>query len=248
MDEHDDWTYRSAADLDLPPLDRIRSARREPGLVSTIAHAATTRLLRAYLFLYHRWRVIGSEQLPKAAPFVVIANHGSHLDALVLAAALPWKVRPITFPVAAGDVFFTSYGRSVVSSLFLNALPLWRKKVTTHALADLRQRLAQGDCGLILFPEGARTRDGALMPFKPGLGMLVAESSVPVVPCFIAGAFEALPADRFVPRPLKLTLRVGPAMVFQAVANDRDGWMHVARSAQQAVRSLAALGRETRVG
>jgi 1-acyl-sn-glycerol-3-phosphate acyltransferase len=72
-------------------------------------------------------------------------------------------------------------------------LPMWRKNCGSHALADLKQRLVEEPCGLILFPEGKRSRDGSLGPFKPGLGMLIASTNVPVVPCHVSGAFQAFP-------------------------------------------------------
>lgn len=232
------WTYRPARDLGMAPIDRLRSVRREPGLISHTIHAATLSALSAYLRLYHRLRIVNPEQLPDKPPFVVIANHASHLDALILAAALGRSVRGCTFPVAAGDVFFTSSHRSLVSSLFINALPLWRKKVTAHALADLRTRLADGDCGLILFPEGARSRDGELLPFKQGLGMIVAGTPVPVVPCRLIGAFEAMPAGKWVPRPRRIEVRVGRALRFDDCESARAGWEQVARSVESVVRAL----------
>ena len=220
-------------------MQRLASVQREPGLVSVMAHATTNRILKTYLKIYHRLRIVSAEHLPRAAPFVVVANHTSHLDALLLATSLPYRMRACTFPVAAGDVFFTSPGRTIASSLFLNALPLHRKKVTAHALADLRQRLATGDCGFVLFPEGTRSRADAMLPFKPGLGMLVANSAVPVVPCFIDGADRALGVGHRLPRPARITIRVGSALRFQNCADNRAGWKEVARQTQQAVEALA---------
>ncbi len=232
------WKYKSASDVGLSPDERLKSVRREPGLFSFLAHHATMIGLRTYFLVWHRMKIVGRDRLPRGAPFVVIANHASHLDALVLAAALPPSARSVAFPVAAGDVFFTSTVLSAFSAAFINALPLWRKKVTTHAMHNLRERLLAGDTGLILFPEGARTRDGQPLPYKPGLGMLVAGTSIPVVACYLHGAFEACPPDAKVPRPVRLTLTVGPVLTFAEITNDRAGWEAVAARAKEAVLGL----------
>jgi 1-acyl-sn-glycerol-3-phosphate acyltransferase len=238
MNEPDEWTYRAAADLGMSPVDRFKSVRREPGLISSIIYRSTSLSIRLYFALMHRLTVVGAENLPPDPPFVMIANHASHLDASVLASALPPRLRAATHPIAAGDVFFTSTKTSILSSLLINALPLWRKKVSTHALADLRQRLESGDCCFILFPEGARSRDGAMLPFKPGLGMLLAGTPVPVVPCRIHGAFEALRPQTRIPRPSRIRLVIGKPFTCADVTQDRAGWDEVTRRARTAVEAL----------
>ena len=117
----------------------------------------------------------------------MIANHSSHLDSIVLGSALPSRWCDWVFPVAAGDVFFESSSKSLFSAQLINALPMWRKNCGPHALAELKDRLISEPCGYILFPEGGRSRDGSVLPFKPGLGMIVAGTTVPVIPCAIAG-------------------------------------------------------------
>jgi 1-acyl-sn-glycerol-3-phosphate acyltransferase len=67
------------------------------------------------------------EKLPAHGPFVLAANHCSHLDALVLDSALKPRHRERAFPMAAGDVFFQTKAISVFSAIMLNALPMWRK-------------------------------------------------------------------------------------------------------------------------
>jgi 1-acyl-sn-glycerol-3-phosphate acyltransferase len=232
------WKYKTARDAGLSLDQRLKSVHREPGLFSYLAHHAAMIGLRTYLTLWHRLRIVGSASLPRSTPFVIIANHASHIDALVLASALPASARAAAFPVAAGDAFFTSTILSGFSATFINALPLWRKKVTTHAMQDLRERLLHGDTGLILFPEGARTRDGQPLPYKAGLGMLVAGTDIPVVACYLHGTFEAFPPGTKMPRPVRLTLTVGPVLNFAEVPNDRAGWETVAARAREAILSL----------
>lgn len=238
-----DWSYQPARDLGLGEVERFRSVSREPGLVSSTGHALAGLGLSSYFRGYHRMRVEGRSRFPAKPPFVVIANHASHLDALVLAAALPRPVRRTTYPIAAGDVFFETIASSALSGVFLNALPLWRKKVTRHALDDLRERLVAGDCSYILFPEGARSRDGQPLPFKSGIGHLIAGTPVPVVPCHISGAFEAFPPDSRFPRPRTLRVRVGEPIVFEATPNERAGWQEVAETLRVAVEGLGCGGR-----
>jgi 1-acyl-sn-glycerol-3-phosphate acyltransferase len=232
----DPWNFKPARDIELSPVDRARSLRRESGLVSTFGHLTWQLSTRAFFKLYHRLSIDGL--FPLQPPFVMIANHTSHLDALLLAAALPSRLCDCVFPVAAGDVFFDTPTMSLFAATLLNALPMWRKNCGAHALDELKKRLLDEPCGLILFPEGKRSRDGMLGPFKAGLGMLTAGTTVPVVPCHLSGAFEAFPANARWPRPRAIRLKIGKSLVFDSVPNGRDGWNRIASEAREAVRQL----------
>ncbi len=233
-----DWQYRPARDLGLTPSERRASLDREPGPVAATSGWAWRLFVRTYLRLVHGLRVTGREHLPVATPYVLVANHASHLDALVLAASVPPGVAGRLFPLAAGDTFFTTPAVSAFASGVLNALPMWRDRCGAHALDTLRERLAEDGCIYVLFPEGTRSRTGAMGAFKPGVGHLVAGTGVPVVPCRLSGTFEAFPPDRRMPRPRRVTLAFGPPITLADVPDTRDGWREVARRAEAAVRAL----------
>jgi 1-acyl-sn-glycerol-3-phosphate acyltransferase len=222
----------------MPPVQRARSLRRESGLISTLAHGARWALVRGYLAVYHRLQITGREHLPQKAPFILIGNHASHLDAMVLSAPLQWRVQDRVYPLAAGDVFFESPAMAVFSASVLNAFPVWRGKAGPHALEEMRARLIEEPCIYILFPEGARSRDGKMMSFKGGLGRLVAGTEVPVVPCYLDGTFQALPPNCRCPRPGKITLRIGEPLVFSSVKDDGQGWKEISRQCEAVVHRL----------
>jgi 1-acyl-sn-glycerol-3-phosphate acyltransferase len=234
----DEWQYKPAGHLGLKPEESLRSLRREAGLVASITQSAWRVAVRLYLRGYHRLRVDGLKHLPAQAPFVMVANHSSHLDALTLASALPWKLRQRVFPIAAGDVFFETPTVALFSAMMLNALPMWRKSCGPHAMQQLRERLIGEPAIYVLFPEGSRSRDGEMLKFKPGIGMLVAEAEVPVVPCYLHGAFAACPADKLLPRPKPLHLRIGPPLTFGSLKNERAGWQEIAAQLEAAVAGL----------
>jgi len=75
--------------------------------------------------------------------------------------------------------------------------------------------------------------------FKHGVGMLVAKTSVPVMPCGLVGTFEALPPSGKLPRPVKIQLVIGDALEFVSTTNDRKGWLQIAQRVESSVRSLA---------
>jgi 1-acyl-sn-glycerol-3-phosphate acyltransferase len=237
------WKLQPAHDTGLSPAEHFRSVRRESGLVESLAHHVCFSLLRIYFAIAHRLTIVGRENLPAHGPFVLVANHCSHLDALALGAALPPRHRERAFPIAAGDVFFQTNVTSTFSAIMLNALPMWRKNCGPHALADLRRKLQEERAIFIIFPEGGRSRDGAMKPFKHGLGMLVADTNVPVVPCGLVGAFEALPPDRKIPRPGAIKLVIGDPLEFAATANDRTAWSQIAARVESCVRALVAQSR-----
>jgi 1-acyl-sn-glycerol-3-phosphate acyltransferase len=237
-----DFDLKPAADIGLTPLERWRSPRRESGLGQTVGHLLFAFATRTFLRIWNRLEIRGQENLPREPPFIMVANHASHLDALVLAAPLPYAIRDRVFPLAAGDVFFQSAAVSAFAAGFINAIPLWRKQKTPKALQELRQRLVSEPCVFLLFPEGARTRDGNYLRFKPGVGMLVAGSNVPVVPCHLRGTFEACPAGRILPLPRKITTTIGQPLRFPNVENNREGWDIIIGQVEKAIRDLGERG------
>lgn len=233
-----DFQLRPARDLGLSPEARLKSLMREPGLVGLALQAAWRRLVRLYLRLAHGLSVQGLEHLPPP-PFVLVANHASHLDALVLMASLRGPAARRAHALAAGELFFGNTAAAAFSAYALSALPVWRGHTGRHALASLRARILEDGLVYVLFPEGTRTRDGAMGPFQPGLGALVCGTAVPVVPAFIEGAFQAWPPERRWPRPGRVRVRLGAPLSCADIANTPRGWAEAAARAEGGVRALS---------
>ncbi|MBE9605383.1 1-acyl-sn-glycerol-3-phosphate acyltransferase [Acetobacteraceae bacterium H6797] len=232
------WELRPGRDVELSPLARLRSHQREVGFRGALVQRAWRGLVRRYLRWFHKLEVVGAENLPAEPPFVMVANHASHLDALTLGAVLKGRAARCAFSLAAGDTFFTSTRSSAFAALAINALPVWRKKTSAGDLNTFRTRLAEDGLVFILFPEGTRTRSGEMGRFLPGIGAMVAGSPVPVVPCYLEGAYEAWPATAKFPKPGRLRLVIGAPLDFSETPNDKSGWLAVASTTEAAVRSL----------
>ena len=93
---------------------------------------------------------------------------------------------------------------------------------------------------LILFPEGTRTADGAIGPFKPGIGFLIAGTPIPIVPCHIHGAFKAWPKGKWIPRPRKLTITIGEPLRFAEAKPAKEDALAIAEALRNAVVALRA--------
>jgi 1-acyl-sn-glycerol-3-phosphate acyltransferase len=233
------WSYEPARDLELPLPKRLQSPQRECSLFSVLLGLPWWLATRAYFKIWHRLEVTGRDNLPETPRFIFAANHTSHLDALILACALPLRWSGHVYPIAAGDTFFDNRCMRAFAALILNALPLWRRRIQTHALEEFKARLLAEDNVFILFPEGTRTRDGRLGRFKPGIGRLTAGTVVKVVPCHVAGGFRALPPGKTWPRPMKIRVSIGKPLTFEEIEPARQGWNEVAETLQHAVASLA---------
>lgn len=240
------WDYKPTEDFDKTPIERLTVFPRQPDMfwygVRFVVHA----VLRAWLRTYHRYRVKGREHLPKHEPFVMVANHASHLDALCLLSALPLASIQKTYPAAAKDYFFTTLPKVAFSAIVVNAMPFDRKENPRESIDLCRELLQTPGHALILFPEGTRSATGELAPFKAGIGFLTAGTSIPVVPCYLDGAFRAWPKGALVPRPRKLTLRVGAALSFADVPSDKEGARRVAATLEDAVKSLRVVHSSSR--
>jgi len=232
------WRYEPALDLDQPLVERLRRFPREPDMLVYGLRSVAALLLRGWLRVYHRLRITGVNQLPVDGSFIMVANHGSHLDTLCLLAALPLRKLHRAFPAAAQDYFFVSAHRLAVAAIVVNALPFARQSQIRQSLDLCRQLLANPGNILILFPEGTRTLTGQIGEFRPGVGLLAAGLDVPVVPCRLEGAFEAWPKGRICPRPTRVHLCIGPPRKFSGQPPDRESAERISRELRQAVLEL----------
>ena len=134
-------------------------------------------------------------RLPKNGPAILVANHNSHLDTLVLISLLPLALLPRIRPVAALDYFLRNKYLAWFAQHIIGILPLARKGFARgeDPFAEIKTSLAAGDI-LILFPEGTRGEPESLNKFKSGVAR-IAESApeVPIVPIYLHGLGKALP-------------------------------------------------------
>ncbi len=237
----DEWEYQPAADLEQSLAERLQSFPREPDMTIYALRSMAALLLRAWLRLYHRYRVTGRANLPTTGSFVMVANHSSHLDALCLLASLPLRSLHRAFPAAAADYFFSSMPRSAFSAIFINALPFERQLKGGQSLMVCGELLANPGNVLVLFPEGTRSETGELGRFRSGIGRLVAGRDVPVVPCYLHGAFRAWPKGAAVPRPHPLRLMIGEPRSYGSREPSRAAVGEIVEELHQAVCELGRL-------
>ncbi len=156
----------------------------------------------------------GRENLEGDGPFIFAPNHTSHLDTLLLLAALPLRLRLRLQVAAAADYFFNRRWKGALLSTVLNVFPFVRKGEGCRVSLDQAGRLLRSGESLLIFPEGTRSPYGHLQPFKRGIGYLAAESRVRVVPVWIEGAYAALPKGARWPQRHPVTVTFGKPISF----------------------------------
>lgn len=167
---------------------------------------------------------------PAPTQRIYFANHSSHLDTVVIVAALPPELRARTHPVAALDYWGTSRLRRYIALALLNAVLLDRTPGSgADSLEPLYQVLATGE-SLIIFPEGTRG-SGPIAPFKSGLFHLARRfPAVELVPVYLDNAQRVLPKGSFLLVPLICAAWFGAPLRLD-FAEDKDAFLIRARAA-----------------
>lgn len=131
-------------------------------------------------------------------PFVLVANHTSHVDAPLLAMSLPWTQARLLSTGVAADYWYPVWYRRLFVRWMMNAYFIDRDGSRRNA--GVSQRLLRSGVPILVFPEGGRQSSGHMGAFHPGGAALAARSGVPVVPAAIVGGYEAMPKGRYWPR------------------------------------------------
>lgn len=206
--------------------------------MSTASLAGTTlvALTRLITGVQGRW-VSGA---PMPAQRVYFANHSSHLDAVVIWAALPPELRRHTRPVAAADYWDRPGIRAWLAGPVLNAVLVDRNSTRggREALGRMADALAEG-ASLILFPEGTRGDGSAVGELRPGLYFIAKERpEVALVPVYLENLSRILPKGEYLPVPLIGSATFGAPLHLEQ-GEGRDAFLERAR------RALMDLGRRT---
>lgn len=166
------------------------------------------------------WIVLGlnirhTERLPRFGPAIIVANHNSHLDTLVLMSLFPLRQIPQLRPVAAADYFLKNRFIAWFSTHIMRIIPIERQRIPGHdPLQAIYPALAQGDI-VILFPEGTRGEPEKMSHFKSGIAYLAKnQATVPVIPIFLHGLGKALPRGELALVPFFCDVFIGQPLLW----------------------------------
>ena len=170
-------------------------------------------LSRLFCRLYFRLEVFGVENVPATGSVILAPNHVSYADPIWAALDVERRVYFMTWE----RVFRIPVAGQLLR--FLGAFPVKIEKFDRNALDSARSVLESGKV-LMIFPEGGRTLDGLLKPFKPGVSRFALTVGTTIVPITINGGFAAWPPHRIFPRPRKVTVTYHPPITVKAMADE----------------------------
>jgi 1-acyl-sn-glycerol-3-phosphate acyltransferase len=164
--------------------------------------------------LWFGYRFSGKDFVPRTGPVLLVSNHQSHLDPVLVGLACPRQLKYL----ARVGLFFFPFNLWIRS---LGAVPIDRERGAIGGIRTTLELLKKGEA-VVVFPEGSRTPDGKLHPLLPGFCLLARRSGATIVPVAIDGAFKALPRGSHYARMHPIQLAFGPPITKQQFAGLSD--------------------------
>jgi 1-acyl-sn-glycerol-3-phosphate acyltransferase len=165
-----------------------------------------------------RYRAFGMERLPPRSGALLLINHQSHLDPLMVGLPLG---RPISY-LARDSLFKVPIVGWMLRNTYV--IPLNREAASTSSLREAIRRVEHGFL-VGIFPEGTRSEDGKIGTLKPGVLALIRRGKVPIYPVAVAGTFQAFPRGAWFLRPATVRVVFGEpldAELIEQFGRNRD--------------------------
>jgi long-chain acyl-CoA synthetase len=205
--------------------DALLAAPADPDLTANLGKQKTIRavwifavlqILRAMARVSLKFKATGLEHIPKRGPFLLCPNHQAYIDPGFLVAVLPFRTMKQFYAVGAAEYFATPVTSWIARSI--NIVPVDPDANLINAMQAGATGLRMGKV-LVLFPEGERSIDGEIKPFRRGAAILSAQLKAPIVPVALDGLYDLWPRGRrfnwtrLLPwRSTPVTIRIGPPM------------------------------------
>ena len=152
-------------------------------------------------------KVEGLEQNPGKGPYIFMSNHQGGYDIFALHGHLPFDFKWL----AKKELFSIPFFGWTLTAAGYISIDRKGTRDTVRAMNEAAQKIRDG-MSVVIFPEGSRSPDGSIQPFKKGGFTLAIKSKVPIVPVAIVGSREIMPKGRFIVAPGKITIRIGPTI------------------------------------
>ena len=164
-------------------------------------------MFRIQLTLAYRFRVHGLENFPESGSTLICSNHQSFLDPVVIGIASP---QPLNY-LARQTLFKFKLMRKFLT--LNDAIPIDRESIGLAGVKESLKRLKRGEM-LVMFPEGTRSDDGELLPFKPGFELLARRTKSRLLPIGLDGCYQAFPRNARLPKLGEIRVVIGEPIEF----------------------------------
>jgi 1-acyl-sn-glycerol-3-phosphate acyltransferase len=196
------------------------------------------RFLRALMipcvYAVARLEAVGRENIPKTGPFILVTNHQSFLDPIIVQVLCR---RPLH--TLAKSTQFTGKIMGWVMPR-VNAIPTRRYRIEPQAVRVVLRHLANGD-PVGVYPEGERSWDAQLQPFRRGTIRLLLKAGVPIIPCGVAGSYDVWPRWSKTLRRRRVRVEFGEAIRWPAMDRREERNAFLPEATEQLRETLASL-------
>lgn len=220
----------------------LEHIRLSTGLLDKLLVFIVRGFILFILRLFWRLNIRGRDNLPKDGPYLICPNHASYLDGFVVFAGVPFSAACNLFSLGASDIL-----EHPLFSWSLKAMRLIPIDPTAHLIQALEcvSFVLQNKKIACVFPEGRRAVDENVAEFKKGVGILIKELDIPVIPVYIKGSHNSWPRGSFLPRFCRLEIVFGrPFKAGELIESEKgriaaDDYQAIAQGLREEVLRLA---------
>ena len=191
-------------------------------------------LAKLFARCFYSLRIVHPERMIEDGPLILAVNHSSYFDP------------PLAGICSRRAVYYLARKNLLEWPFFgplfpaMNVIPVERDGNDMSALREVIKKVREGN-GVVLFPEGTRSRDGNLQPARAGIGLVIAKTLAPVLPMRIFGAYHAFPKGSRALRLTKITVVIGEPLRFtceESAPGNRETYQRISSRVMEAIAAL----------